>query len=55
MITVSIALLVRSPDEYGRERDSQTYTLLDQTFTAPGDRHLRQIFATTATLRNRAL
>lgn len=55
VITVSIALLVRSPDEYGNERDAKTYTLLDNTFTAPSDRHVRQIFATTATLRNRAL
>lgn len=55
VITVSIALLVRSPDEYGNERDAKTYTLLDRTFTAPNDRHLRQIFVTTATLRNRAL
>jgi type IV pilus assembly protein PilW len=55
VITVSLALLVRSPDEYGTERDAKTYTLLDQTFTAPNDRHVRQIFATTATLRNRAL
>jgi type IV pilus assembly protein PilW len=54
VITVSVALLVRSPDEYGTERDAKTYTLLDNTFTAPSDRHLRQIFATTATLRNRA-
>lgn len=55
VITVSVALLVRSPDEYGTERDTKTYTLLDDTFTAPDDRHLRQIFVTTATLRNRAL
>jgi type IV pilus assembly protein PilW len=54
VITVSVALLVRSPDEYGNDPDAKTYTLLDNTFTAPGDRHLRQIFATTATLRNRA-
>lgn len=54
VITVSIALLVRSPDEYGVDLDSKTYTLLDNTFTAPNDRHVRQIFATTATLRNRA-
>jgi len=55
VITVSVALLVRSPDEYGTERDAKDYILLDKTFTAPSDRHVRQIFATTATLRNRAL
>jgi type IV pilus assembly protein PilW len=55
VITVSVALLVRSPDEYGNEVDTNTYNLLDKTFVAPSDRHVRQIFATTATLRNRAL
>ena len=54
VMTVSLALLVRSTDEYGGERDAKTYTLLDQTFTAPNDRHVRQVFVTTATLRNRA-
>lgn len=55
VISVSLALLVRSPDEYGTERDAATYTLLDKTYTAPSDRHVRQVFVTTATLRNRAL
>ena len=55
VISVSVALLVRSPDQYGTERDTRTYTLLDKTFTAPGDRYVRQVFVTTATLRNRAL
>jgi type IV pilus assembly protein PilW len=55
VISVSIALLVRSPDEYGTERDTRTYNLLDKTYTAPSDRFVRQVFVTTATLRNRAL
>jgi len=55
VISVSLALLVRSPDQYGTERDVNTYTLLDKTFTAPSDRYVRQVFVSTATLRNRAL
>jgi type IV pilus assembly protein PilW len=55
VISVSLALLVRSPDQYGTERDANTYTLLDKTFTAPSDRYVRQVFVSTATLRNRAL
>lgn len=55
VISVSVALLVRSPDQYGTERDANTYTLLDKTFTAPSDRYVRQVFVSTATLRNRAL
>jgi hypothetical protein len=54
VISVSVALLVRSPDEYGTERDTGSYVLLDKTFTAPSDRHVRQVFVSTATLRNRA-
>ena len=34
-MTVSLALLVRSTDEYGGERDAKPYTLLDRTFTRP--------------------
>jgi len=55
VITVSVALLVRSPDEYGTERDTTTYKLLDKPFTAASDRYARQLFVTTATLGNRAL
>ena len=54
VMTVSLALLVRSTDEYGGERDAKTYKLLDKNFIAPNDRHVRQVFVTTATLRNRA-
>lgn len=55
VVNISLALLVRSSDAYGSERDVNTYNLLDKTFTAAGDRHVRQVFVTTATLRNRAL
>jgi type IV pilus assembly protein PilW len=54
VISVSVALLVRSPDQYGTERDTNTYQLLDKAFTAASDRYVRQVFVTTATLRNRA-
>lgn len=54
VISVSIALLARSPEQYGTA-DTANYVLLDQTFTAPGDRYMRQVFTTTVTLRNRAL
>ncbi len=55
VISVNVALLVRAPEEYGTQRDTRTYTLLNNTYVAPGDRFLRQVFVTTATLRNRAL
>jgi type IV pilus assembly protein PilW len=52
--SVSVALLARSIDEYGSETDGKTYTLLDTSFTAPGDRRLRKVFATTVSIRNNA-
>lgn len=56
VINVSVALLVRSMDEYGEINPvANSYILLDKTFNAPADRHVRQVFVTTATLRNRAL
>jgi type IV pilus assembly protein PilW len=53
IMAVSIALLMRSLDQYGTlTPDTKTYDLLGATFTAPGDRRLRQTFVTTATIRN---
>jgi type IV pilus assembly protein PilW len=51
--SVSVALLVRSPNEYGNDTDQRTYQLLDVPVEAPADRHLREVFATTASIRNR--
>jgi type IV pilus assembly protein PilW len=50
--SVSIALLVRSTSQYGTDPDNGSYQLLDETITAPGDRHLRQVFMTTVGIRN---
>jgi type IV pilus assembly protein PilW len=51
--SVSIALLVRSLQPYGSDLDKRSYTLLSQTVSAPNDRYLREVFTTTAALRNR--
>lgn len=53
VIAVRVALLVRSVQEYGTDRDSQGYKLLDVDVAAPGDRRLRQVFTATTSLRNR--
>lgn len=53
VISVSVALLVRSIDEQGVDTDQRTYTLLDTTVAAPGDRRLREVFTATASIRNR--
>jgi type IV pilus assembly protein PilW len=54
VISVRVALLVRSLSAYGTDRDGGTYELLEKTVTAPNDRHLRQVFSTTVTMRNSA-
>jgi type IV pilus assembly protein PilW len=53
VISVSIALLVRSLEEYGSDADRRSYTLLDVTVAAPADRRLREVFTATASIRNR--
>jgi type IV pilus assembly protein PilW len=53
VISVSVALLARSLDEYGTDSDQRSYSLLDVTVAAPGDRRLREVFTATASIRNR--
>lgn len=53
VISVSVALLVRSLEQYGNDTDQRTYNLLDVTVTAPADRRLREVFTATASIRNR--
>jgi len=53
VFSVSVALLVRSLDQYGNDLDKRDYQLLDVTVSAPNDRRLREVFAGTANLRNR--
>jgi type IV pilus assembly protein PilW len=59
VVSVNIALLVRSLSAYGTDRDQSTYDLIDATLgtrvPAPNDRHMRQVFATTVSLRNTTL
>jgi type IV pilus assembly protein PilW len=54
VIAVRIGVIVRSLDEYGSDLDTQDRTLLDSTFAAQSDRRMRQVFTTTAMMRNRA-
>jgi type IV pilus assembly protein PilW len=53
--SVSIAMLVRSLEEYDTDRDLKVlgYQLLDVNVPAAGDRRLRGVFTTTANIRNR--
>jgi type IV pilus assembly protein PilW len=54
VLSVRVALLVRSLSEYGNDADARAYQVLERNIPAPNDRRLRQIFTTTVTLRNAA-
>lgn len=51
--SVRVALLLRAPEEYGLETDTQEYLVNGTTVTAPGDRRVRQVFSTSVAVRNR--
>lgn len=51
--SVEVALLVRSLDGYGRDRDTEQYQLLDVLVPAANDTRLREVFTATTGIRNR--
>jgi type IV pilus assembly protein PilW len=53
VLSVSVALLVSSLEQYGTDTDQRAYTLLDVTVAAPADRRIREVFTATASIRNR--
>jgi type IV pilus assembly protein PilW len=52
VISVSIAILVRSVEQTATDIDRQTYTLLDTTLGPFNDRFERTLYTTTVSLRN---
>jgi type IV pilus assembly protein PilW len=58
VVSVNLAILVRSVDEYGTEKDKKVYQLLGgaaaggANFGPFNDRRNRSVFTTTITLRN---
>ncbi len=52
VVSVQIAILVRSEKPVKPKKEQITYTLLDQKYTAAKDRHQRAVFTTTVRLRN---
>jgi type IV pilus assembly protein PilW len=59
VMTVQIALLARAPDEFGTDRDAQTYVMLsgeEEIVVGPfNDRNLRKVFTATLALRNQVI
>jgi type IV pilus assembly protein PilW len=53
VVSVRVALLVRSLEQYGSEVDAASRTLLGENISAFNDRRERRVFMTTATLRNK--
>jgi len=52
VVSINIALLVRSLEPYGADLDTRTYDLLGNTVGPFNDRYQRLTFTTAATLRN---
>lgn len=52
IVSIQVAVLVRSMKKVKREAESKTYTLLDTVVVAPNDRYQREVFSTTIQLRN---
>ncbi len=58
VVSVTVALLVRSPSEYGGQVEDRSFALLGdlgEVIPAPNDRRMRQIFTTTVNIRNATL
>jgi type IV pilus assembly protein PilW len=53
VISLTMAVLVRTETETNSDRDLRTYTMLDETRGPFNDRRQRSLFITTVTLRNR--
>lgn len=51
--SVEVALLVRSLDGYGGDRDAETYQLADVTVAAANDNLMREVFTASVGVRNR--
>lgn len=53
VISVNVAVLVSSPNEYKKTATSNTYTLLDTSVSTATDRRMRRVFSASIRLRNR--
>jgi type IV pilus assembly protein PilW len=52
VVSINMAILVRSIDQTGVEKDNNTYKLLDTTYGPFNDRRSRSVYTTTISLRN---
>lgn len=54
VVSMQVAFLVRSDQEYGSEVDTRTYQLLGNNIGPFNDRRYRSVFTTTVAVRNRS-
>ena len=52
VISIQVAILVRSLKPVKNASESKQFTLLDQVVTSPTDKYQRAVFSTTIFLRN---
>jgi len=52
VVSIQVAILVKSKKPVKSKNEKITYTLLDQVVVAPNDRHQRAVFTTTIRIRN---
>ncbi len=52
VVSIQVAVLVKSKHPVKNVAEQKTFTLLDQAITAPNDRYQRAVFSTTIRLRN---
>ena len=53
VVSVHVALLVRSPNEVKSESESKKFLLLDKEVTTPDDRYIRKVYTSLIHLANR--
>jgi len=54
VVSVRVAMLVRSGEANSNMKDTKSYTLLDKVFPAQNDRYQRTLFTTSVQLRNQS-
>jgi type IV pilus assembly protein PilW len=52
VVSINLAILIRSVDQTGVDKDNRTYTLIDKTYGPFNDRRTRAVYTTTISLRN---
>jgi len=52
VLSIQVAVLVKSDIEMKQQAESVSYTLLDQSITSPNDKYKRAVFNTTIRIRN---